>query len=168
MTVTTNGKHVFNCALLIIADAYLTSTLIFFPVIEELSEVESWMPRNKCRFTTIFYSWSFASWLSRSPKVKRPTRKQSPNIQNWWVIKLFGTVSDLILTLKFLGFVCLLCFVVCFILWFVYFLIITISAANQKYFMGTTNCRVDETRSYQNILTRQVIYLCSLLEMHLH
>lgn len=149
--MTTCGKHIFNCVLPTIADAYLISTLIFFPVIEELSEVENWMPRNKCRFTTIFCSWSFASWLSWSPKIKRPTRKQSSNIQNWWVTELLITVSHLILTLKFWGFVCLFCFV----LWFVYFLIITISAANQKYFMSTTS-GVDKIRSCQNVLTRKV------------
>lgn len=111
--MTTCGKHIFNCVLPPIADAYLTSMLIFFPVIEELSEVENWMPWNKCRFTTIFYSWSSGSWLSWSPEIKRSTWKQSSNIQNWWVTKLLGTVFHLILTLKFWGFVCLLCFMVC-------------------------------------------------------
>lgn len=59
------------------------------------------------------------------------------------------------------------CLFAFFVLWLVYFLIATISAANQKYFMGTT-AGVDKTRSYQNILTRKVIYFCSLLEMCLH
>lgn len=47
------------------------------------------------------------------------------------------------------------CMFVCFVLWFVYFLIITISAANQKYFMSTTS-GVDKIRSCQNVLTRKV------------
>lgn len=56
---------------------------LFFLVTEELPEVENWMPRNKCRFTTIFCSWSLTCWLSWNPEIKGPTWKQSSNIQNW-------------------------------------------------------------------------------------